>query len=151
MYKTGGFRMKDYRSLYNIRETKSNYSTIQKQALNGLPILTRNNNEKTSVIHINEEILDVLLNILKIYLEKEFDEGMGIYTALIEKINLYGEGKTVNEAIEDLIDSIVEWCDIYHENIDRYKKLFDDEYRTYMLKFLLISDDRNEIRKQLVI
>ncbi|MCK5762575.1 MAG: hypothetical protein KAH05_00500, partial [Clostridiales bacterium] len=73
--------MKDYRSLYNIRETKSNYSTIQKQALNGLPILTRNNNEKTSVIHINEEILDVLLNILKIYLEKEFDEGMGIYTA----------------------------------------------------------------------
>ncbi|MCK5763322.1 MAG: hypothetical protein KAH05_04315, partial [Clostridiales bacterium] len=76
---------------------------------------------------------------------------MGIYTALIEKINLYGEGKTVNEAIEDLIDSIVEWCDIYHENIDRYKKLFDDEYRTYMLKFLLISDDRNEIRKQLVI
>jgi len=143
--------MEECKQIYNIRETKSNYSVIQKQAIKGLPVLTKNNNENVLVAHVNDNLLKVLLDALPIVVEKEYDEELGIYTLSLEKLNLYGEGTTLKDAKEDLVNTIMAWCNIYQEKIDMYEKMFDDEYKSYMLKLMRLSCDRSELERIIVI
>lgn len=137
--------------IYNIRDTKSKYSDIQKQAIKGLPVFTKNKNENVSVAHVNENLLKVLLDALPVIVDKEFDDEMGIYTVSFDKLNMYGEGSSLDEAKEDLVDTIMEWCDIYQENIDMYEKMFDDEYKSYMLKLMRLSCDRSQLERMIII
>jgi len=143
-----GESMKECKSVYNIRETKSQYSSIQKAAIKGLPVFTKNKNEEMSVAHIHEQLMLILLRGLPIDLSIDYDEELAVYTIAFEKINLYGEGKTKEEAKEDLLTSVLEWIDIYRENIDRYQGLFDDDYKAYMLKLMVLACDRENLEKE---
>lgn len=75
-----------------------------------------------------------------IHVHSAFDVEAVLYTLSLDKINLCGEGKTIEEAKADLVDSVKEWVGIYQENIARYEGLFDAEYKTYMRKLMIFSN-----------
>lgn len=77
---------------------------------------------------------------LTIHVKSAYDADQVQYRLSLDKISLYGEGKTMEEAKASLRDSVREWVDIYSENIDRYEGLFDTEYKNYMKRLMLFSN-----------
>ncbi|MCR4442760.1 MAG: hypothetical protein QHH10_10565 [Peptococcaceae bacterium] len=79
----------------------------------------------------------------------EPDEELGGYTVAVNEIDLYGEGNTYEEAVNDLIDSIQEYLAIYVKQIELISKAETREKNLYLLKLLRCNNDREEIRKAL--
>lgn len=77
-----------------------------------------------------------------IHVKTAYDAERVRYRLSLDKISLCGEGKTMEEAKASLRDSVLEWVDIYSENIDRYEGLFDAEYKYYMKRLMLFSNGR---------
>lgn len=74
-----------------------------------------------------------------IHVHSDYDAETVRYMLSLDKINLYGEGKTMEEAKADLVDSVTEWVDIYRDHIDEYEGLFNGEYKSCMKKLMLFT------------
>ncbi len=135
---------------FNIRDTKRFYSDINEKALNGIEIITYNAMGKTGeVSHLSKKIVDFLFDSLQFHISEEFDEELGIYTVSADDINIYGEGSTKDEAIEDLLTSIIEYASIYVEQIDLFSKVEDITKQGYMLKVIRCGSNRDKLKKVL--
>lgn len=75
-----------------------------------------------------------------IHVKSVFDADQVRYRLSLDKISLYGEGETMEEAKASLRDSVREWVNIYSENIDQYEGLFDTEYKSFMKRLMLFSN-----------
>ncbi len=135
---------------FNIRDTKRFYSDINDRALNGIEVITYNAMGKVGeVSHLNKSIVDFLFDSLQFHITEEFDEELGVYNVSADDINIYGEGNTKAEAIEDLLTSIMEYADIYVEQIDMFSKVEDITKQGYMLKVIRCCGDREKLKKVL--
>lgn len=135
---------------FNIRDTKRFYSDINDKALNGIEVITYNAMDKTGeVSHLNKKIIDFLLNSLQFHISEEFDEELGVYTVSVDDINVYGEGASKDEAVEDLLNSINEYAAIYIEQIDVFSRIEDVTKQGYMLKIIRCEGDSVKLRKVL--
>ena len=133
---------------YNIRDTKKRYSELNNIALKGIEVITFNaNNAEEKVSHIKTTHVDKLLDNLAFNPTVELDEELGTYTVSLNEIDLYGEGPTQHAAIEDLLDSIVQFLAIYLEKIDLFSKVEADTKQLYLLKLLRCGNDRKIIKK----
>lgn len=79
-----------------------------------------------------------------------WDEELGALTIEVEELPVYGEGDTREDALNDLLASVVEYCSIYTENIEFYQQGENYGHKTVMAA-LLRCNDKNEIRKLLKI
>lgn len=133
---------------YNIRDTKKRYSELNNIALKGIEVITFNaNNEDEKVSHIKTSYLEKLLDNLSFTPSVELDNELEIYTISLNEIDLYGEGKTLESAVENLLDSIIEFLVIYVKKIDLFSKVESEMKQLYMLKLLRCNGDRNNIKK----
>lgn len=134
---------------FNIRDTKKYYSELNNIALKGLEVITFNaNNENEMVSHIKTSYLDKLLSNLIFKPEIEFDKEIGIHTVSLPEIDLYGEGPTLEAAINNLLDSVLEFLHIYVEKLDLFSKVESDQKQLYLLKLLRCYGDKDLIRKE---
>lgn len=76
-------------------------------------------------------------------------EELGGYTISLNEIDMYGEGATIEFAKEDLIDSIIEYIDIYVHQIELFSKVESIDKQVYMLKLIRCDGDREKIRKEI--
>lgn len=133
---------------YNIRDTKKYYSELNNMALKGIEVITYNsNNQDEEVSHIKTAHLDNLLDKLSFSPLIEKDEDLEIHTVALNEIDLYGEGETVELAIEDLITSIIEYLTVYIAKIDMFSKVESEAKQVYVLKLLRCNGDREQIKK----
>lgn len=134
---------------YNIRDTKQYYSEINDKVLKGIEVITYNASKKLSeVSHIKTELLDTIFDKFVCFHPRvELDEELNVWTVAADEIDMYGEGSTKEEAIEDLLDAIVHFCKIYAEKIELYAVLDSAEKKAYMRKMLRCENDREKIRK----
>jgi len=133
---------------YNIRDTKKRYSELNNIALKGIEVITYNANDKEEkVSHIKTSYLDLLLHKLSFTPSVDLDDELRIYTVSLNEIDLYGEGKTVEAAVEDLIDSILQFLAIYIEKLDLFAKAESEIKQLYLLKLLRCNGDREKIKK----
>lgn len=133
---------------YNIRDTKKYYSELNNMALKGIEVITYNsNNRDEEVSHIKTTYLNRLLDKLSFSPLIEQDEELSVCTVALNEIDLYGEGETVEEAIEDLITSILEYLTIYVDKIDLFSRVEPESKQVYILKLLRCNGDREKIRK----
>lgn len=133
---------------YNIRDTKKRYSELNNIALKGIEVITYNANaEKEKVSHIKTSYLDLLLNKLSFNSSVEFDDELRVYTVSLNEIDLYGEGETVEAAVEDLINSILQFLAIYVEKIDLFSKVESEIKQLFLLKLLRCNGDKESIKK----
>lgn len=136
--------------MFNIRDTKKHYSELNNIALKGIEVITFNaNNEADKVSHIKTSHLDKLLTNLAFKPQIELDHEIGIHTVALTEINLYGEGATLETAIENLVDSILEFLHIYVEKLDIFSKVESDQKQLFLLKLLRCQGDRDLLKKVL--
>lgn len=103
---------------YNIRDTKRFYTEINTKAQAGQEIITYDGSRGSvpEVSHIKTELLDWVFSRFPFHKTWSFDEDLGIWTVSLDDLNLYGEGRSKKDAIEDLIDSTLEYLQIYYAN-----------------------------------
>jgi hypothetical protein len=101
------------------------------------------------VSHLSKRIVDFLFKSLQFHITEEFDEELVVYTVSANDINIYGEGSTKAEAIEDLLNSILEYAAIYVEQIDVFSKVEDITKQGYMLKIIRCGSDKEKLKKVL--
>ncbi|WP_192895309.1 hypothetical protein [Pelotomaculum sp. FP] len=135
---------------FNIRDTKKRYSELNNIALKGIEVITFNaNNENEMVSHIKTSYLDKLMSNLIFKPEIEFDEEIEIHTVSLPEIDLYGEGPTLEAAINNLLDSVLEFLTIYVDKIDMFSKVESEQKQLFLLKLLRYHGDRDSIKKVL--
>ena len=136
---------------YNVSDTKKYYSKINERVLEGRIITTFNafKDEKSlQVSHIRKDILEHLaLHSVKYDIVKSFDNELNVWTVAINGINLYGEGNTESDAVEDLIDSIIEYASLYKEKADLFCKVERLDKLAFFIRILLCQGDREKIKK----
>lgn len=133
---------------YNIRDMKRYYSELNNIALKGLEVITYNaTSENEEVSHIKSSYLNQLLEKLPFDPIVEYDDELCVHTVSLNEIDLYGEGETIKEAVEDLINSIIEFLTIYLNKIDIFSKVEPELKQIYLLKLLKCNGDRKKIKK----
>jgi hypothetical protein len=134
---------------YNIRDTKQYYSEINDKVLKGMEVITFNATKKLAeVSHISTAILDEICDRFVIFHPcSELDEELGVWTVSLNEINMYGEGKTEDEAIQDLINAIVEFSRLYKKKYEYYSMVEAPEVKVYMRKIARCEGDREKIKK----
>jgi predicted RNase H-like HicB family nuclease len=139
---------------FNIRDTKRYYSDLNSAVLNGLELVTfkginKNVRNEEEVSHIKTEYVDYLMGFLKFTPIIELGEEVGGYTISLNEIDIYGEGDTLDEAKENLLDSILEYIDIYVDKLDLFNKVESTSKQVYMLKLIRCDGDRDRIKKEI--
>ena len=138
---------------YNVSDTKKYYSKINESVLTGLVVTTFNafKDEKSSqVSHIRKDILEHLaLQSDKYHIIKTFDDELNVWTVAVNEINLYGEGNTENEAVEDLIDSVINYASLFKEKADLFCKVESLDKLVFFIRILICQGDREKIKKLL--
>lgn len=133
---------------YNIRDTKRYYSELNNIALKGIEVITYNAiSENEEVSHIKTSYLSKLLDKLSFNPIVDYDGELGVHTVSLNEIDLYGEAETVAEAVEDLVNSVIEFLVIYLEKLDLFSKVEPELKQVYLLKLLRCNGDREEIKK----
>jgi len=134
---------------YNVSETKKYYCDINSKVLTGVEVITYKSKQKDEVSHVKKDYMDFLLDKLKFNVSEEYDKELKTFTISVLELNMYGEGKTREEAINDLLDSIIEFAQIYNEKIDLFSKVESVEKQVYMMKILRSASDKNSLKKDL--
>lgn len=134
---------------YNVRDTKKHYCDINNKVLSGLEIITCKANTSENVSHIKKQYIDHLLKNIKFSIKEEFDKELKGWTISVNELNLYGEGTTKEKAIEDLLNSILEFAEIYLEKVDLYSRVESIEAQIYMLKVLRCQGSKDVLKREL--
>lgn len=136
---------------YNVSDTKKYYSKINDYALEGLVVTTFNafkEDKSSEVSHIRRDILEHLaLHFTKYDIVKTYDKEYDAWTVTLESnINIYGEGNTQEEAIENLIDSVIEYATLYKEKSDLFCRLENLDKLVFFIRVLICQGNRDKVR-----
>jgi hypothetical protein len=134
---------------FSISDTKKLYCEINNRVLDGLEVVTCNSKSNEKISHIKKEYLDFLLNRIKFKALKEYDKELKTWTIAIKELNLYGEGYTESAAVDDLIDSVIEFAVLYLDRTSLFTKTESINKQVYMLKILRSVSDRALLAKEL--
>lgn len=77
----------------------------------------------------------------------ESGEELGGYTISFREIDMYGEGVTKEEAIQNVLESIIDYINIYDEQIEIFSKVAPIEKHMYMCKLIKYKNDIEMLRK----
>lgn len=139
-----------YQNPIPLSEAKKDFSRLYKQAEAGKEIITTiKNSGLGNVSLVNSDILSVVLDGLVIPIEETLDERVGGVTIAIPYLPMYGEGETREQAIENLVDAVIEFREAYTENLELYKRSESAFNQAVMLKLLRCGNDREAIRAAL--
>ena len=134
---------------FSISDTKKLYCEINNRVLEGLEVITCNSKSNEKISHIKKEYLDLLLSRIKFKAQKEYDKELKVWTIVIKELNLYGEGYTESAAVEDLVDSVIEFAGLYLNKTSLFTKTESINKQVYMLKILRSANDRALLAKEL--
>ena len=148
-FKKGEYKMQPVAlPRYNIRDTKRYYSELNNIALKGIEVIPYNaTSANEEVSHIKTSYLKRLLDKLPFNPIVDYDDELCSHTIALNEIDLYGEGKTVEEAVEDLVNSIIEFLAIYLEKLDMFSKVEPESKQVYLLKLLRCNGDKDKLKK----
>lgn len=139
-----------YQSPIPVSEAKKNFSQLYKLAEAGREVLTtKKNSDLSNVSLVNSDILTAMFDKFVIPIEETSDDVVGGLTIAVPHLPIYGEGNTREEAIEDLIDAVIEFREAYLENLELYKRSESLDNKIVMLKLLRCGNDREAIRAAL--
>ncbi len=110
----------------SISSTKQEFPSVFRQALKGFEIITgnqkSNDNETVSIIStkIFEDIIDKAYKFNPVIEPDE--DGLG-YTVALDEVMVFGDGDTLEEALYDLADNLIEYAMLYLEKMDFYMQI----------------------------
>ena len=128
---------------FNIKDVK-NYSI----KLNGIleKYINKNESKKEEVNHIKTSYINFLMGFFRFKPDIQMKENF--YVINLNEINVYGEGDTLEEAKENLVDSVFEYINIYTNKIHIFHEFESVERQAYMLKLIRCNGDRDKLKKE---
>ena len=110
----------------SISTTKQELPSIVREAASGYETIARNQKSlkegKVSILstEIFEEILD---QGFKFYPEIEEDQDKKGYTIAVKELMIHGEGATIQEALRDLAENIMDYAEDYLARIEFFRQV----------------------------
>ncbi len=92
---------------------------------------------------------EVLIKMNKLRIEITYNIGFGTVTISLINLPLYGEGPNIDEAVDDLINSVFEFIEIYQYENEIYQAQFTESQMEAMESILECHSDRDSIRRLL--
>lgn len=135
---------------YNIRDTKRFYTEINTRAQAGQEIITYDGSRGSApeVSHIKTALLDRVFSSFPFRNTWTFDEDLGVWTVSLDDLNLYGEGQSKNGAIEDLINSVLEYLQIYYANPEWFLSREETApHYVYLRRIARCDGDKDTIKR----
>ncbi|MFL0196384.1 hypothetical protein ACJDU8_12580 [Clostridium sp. WILCCON 0269] len=128
---------------FNIKDAK-----IYSSKLNNILEKDIGENEKKNeeVNHIKTSYINFLMGFFRF--KPVIHSGEGFYNIILNEVNVYGEGDSLEIAKENLIDSIIEYINIYTDKINIFHKFETIERQAYMLKLIRCSGNREKLKKE---
>lgn len=83
----------------------------------------------------------------KLRVETTHNIGFGTVTISLVDLPLYGEGCNLDEAVDDLINAVLEFIDIYENNKEIYQTQFTDSQMEAMQLILECNSQGELIRR----
>ena len=104
--------------------------------------------DKKEVSQLNRQHVDAMPN-LKFSPTFDFDDELHTYTVSLPEVGLYGVGATREDAVADLLDSIMEYLLVYAAKTTILTKLEPVDKLFYVLKLAQFNEDREAIREEI--
>jgi hypothetical protein len=107
---------------YSILRAKSKLTELRREALTGHEFLIENKKENNSepVSIISTQLLDELVEVCTFNLRWVREEGDEVWTLIVPEIDIFGIGKTKEEAIQSLAETVQEYADLFFKNLTMY-------------------------------
>lgn len=138
--------------IYGAAEGRSNMSKIQGKVRVGYILKVFNKATHESSYMMNQKIFESVIELIKDKNAVEFDDDLQVYTAYNTIVpQIYGEGATKKEAVEQMIEAAKEFARDYDENIEVFSGVFNGIQQLIISYILLNLDDENKIREILKI
>ena len=142
-----GDNMAKSKLVYGLEEILSNISKIQVEVRLGYIPKVLNNVTHESSHLINQKIFDSIVNLIKDKNTVEIDEDLEVYTTYNTIIpQIYGEGSTKEEAIDQMLEGAKEFAKDYDENIELFSSVFNGIQQLLLGYILLNLEDDDKIR-----
>jgi len=132
----------------SISATKQEFPSVFRQAIKGFEIITVNkkSNSKETVSIISTKHLEGMIGrAYKFNPVVEADEeGLG-YTVALDEVMVFGDGDTLEEAIYDLADNLLEYTILYFEKPDFYMQIENRKGHYPYLRRIAGCTDKDEV------
>jgi hypothetical protein len=134
-----------------INEAKNKLTVLRREALTGKEILMADTRRKDNkfVSLVATSLLDELCEETKTFTYKWVDipgENQETYSLWNNETGVYGVGITKEEAIEDLIDNIIDYANVYFEDLPYYLSTSGNNRSHYWyLRRVIRSNGNREI------
>ena len=134
--------------VYGAAETRLKISEIQNIVKSGLiPKVVNKNTHETSYM-INQKIIEDLLKRIEINNVIDYDKDLKVYTSFTEIVpQIYGEGNTEAEAVNNMIAEAKDFAKDYAEKIDLFSNILDGVKQFLIGNILLNLEDDKKIRE----
>ena len=132
----------------SISATKQDFPAIFKMALNGQEVIAGNFKSKSddTVSILATKDLQYILDIgFKFNPVVEKDENDNGYTVALDEIMVFGDGETLKEGLEDLLDNTIDYAAMYFEKLDFYKQIPNRKSHYPYLRRIIKCDTREEV------
>jgi hypothetical protein len=140
------------RTVYSVSDTRKHISEIIKNVSKGIISETLNKVTSERVVMLNNKMLNDLIKGINLDNSCEYDKELNIYTYYSKLLpQLYGEGTTKEEAIENMVDETIEFLKDYESNVDMYSSVFDGVQQFILGNLLLHENDRKKVKEILKI
>lgn len=95
---------------------------------------------------IGNELMEKLFEGLHCRTEIENEVKMGFWTAYVPELDVWGRGSTLEEAVDDLVQAVQDYVEVFLANIPFYLGAGRKEHLPYIFRFFFARGNREEIR-----
>lgn len=132
-----------------VSEAKRHFTQLHRDASERLQVFIvadgRRKDAKWSVT-LGAEALDALMDDVKFSHEWVEDTENGAWTVIIPELDIYGQGDTQEQAIEDAIEAAKEYAQVYAEDATLYFRVGRRHHYRYVLRILLALSRGEDLR-----
>lgn len=135
-----------------VSEAKKDFSRIMRESSEHLRFFKIQNVQRhaaSASLLIGEEAVDLILARYTFTLQWEEDQEQGLWSIYVPEIDVWGQGETKDQAAEDLLTAVLDYLDVYLEDVPFHLKVGRREHLPYLLRVYLASEDRQAVRRVL--
>lgn len=105
--------------------------------------------EAAASLIIGEEAVSLILARYTFTPQWEEDQEQGLWSVYVPEIDAWGQGETQDRSAEDLVTAVLDYMDVYLEDVPFQIKVGRGEHLPYLLRIYLASEDRQAVRQVL--
>lgn len=136
----------------SVSEAKKELPQLIREAGEQLKLFTLANVQRRDaprVVLLGERTLQTLVEHLSCTPEWEEDGEHGLWSVYVPELDVFGQGKTREEAVNSLIEAAQEYADLYLEDAPFYLKVNREHHYPFVIALALARGDRGKATKVL--